>query len=113
VRSALQAIGFSGVATHFVSEPPFAQIDLPTVAARAGTGYELSFFNLLGSELEDALRSRRTYIELNGLSDCVKALRAKKNWCRSCAMFCEEIVSFTRMRIETLQPERNTLLTLS
>ncbi len=113
VRSALQAIGYGEVATRFVPEPPFAQIDLPTVAARAGSGYELVFFRLLAAELDDVLRSRRTFIELNGLSDCVKALQVKKIWCQSCATLCDEIVAFIRGKIEAIQPERNILFMLA
>ncbi len=113
VRSALEAIGYSEVATHFVPEPPIGQIDLPIVAARAGSGYELAFFILLATELDEVFCNQRTFIELNGLSHCVKALRAKKIWCRSCATLREEIVSFIRERIEVLQPARDILIKIT
>ena len=113
VRSALQAIGYSEVATRFVPEPPIAQIDLPAIAAQAGNGYELTFFRLLAEEIDDVLRSQRTFIEMSGLSHCVKALRAKKVWCKSCATLREEIVMFTRRRLEVVQSSRDILFMLT
>jgi hypothetical protein len=113
VRSALQAIGYGEVATSFALEPPFALIDLSEIAEKAGHGYELMFFELLSRDLQDALRNGRTYIEISGVAECVKALRARKNWSARCSTLRAEIVTFARQRIEEEHPDRDIALTVT
>jgi hypothetical protein len=96
VNSALQVIGYAEVARHFEPGPPPARISLLELAKKAGTGYELAFFELLSRGMQDLLASRTSYFELSDLEHCVKELRARKIWARDCQALREEIVNFLR-----------------
>lgn len=113
VRSALHAIGYGEVATIFELEPPFAHIDLSQVAHEAGHGYELMFFEILARNLQNALREGRTYIEVCGLAQCVKSLRARKNWSIHCSTLQAEIVTFARQQIVKDRAPRDIALTIT
>jgi hypothetical protein len=96
VNSALQVIGYAEVASHFDPGPPPARISLLELAKKAGTGYELAFFELLTRSMERLLATRATYFELFDLELCVKELRARKIWARDCHALREEIITFLR-----------------
>jgi hypothetical protein len=72
------------------------RLSLVELAREAGSGYELAFFDHLGRRLQTLLRSGTTYLELIGLTPCVKQLRARKCWSRECDALQAEIVSFVR-----------------
>ena len=99
VNSALQVIGYAEVATHFEAGPPPARISLLEVAKKAGSGYELAFFELLARTMQRLLASRTLYYQLFDLELCVKELRSRKIWARDCEHLREEIVSFLRDQI--------------
>ena len=113
VRSALQAIGYGEVATSFALEPPFAHIDLSEIAQKAGHGYELMFFELLSRDLLHALRSGRTYIEISGVAESVKTLKARKHWSARCSTLRAEIVTFARERIAKQRLDRDIAITVT
>jgi hypothetical protein len=96
VNSALQVIGYAEVARHFEAGPPPARISLLELAKKAGSGYELAFFELLGRGMQQLLTTRTAYFELFDLELCVKELRARKVWARDCHALREEIVNFLR-----------------
>jgi len=96
VSSALQVIGYAEVARHFEAGPPPARISLLELAKKAGTGYELAFFELLARSMHQLLAARASYFELFDLELCVKELRARKIWARDCHALREEIVTFLR-----------------
>jgi hypothetical protein len=96
VSSVLQVIGYAEVASHFDAGPPPARISLLELAKKAGSGYELAFFELLGRAMQQLLATRAAYFELFDLELCVKELRARKVWARDCHALREEIVSFLR-----------------
>jgi len=96
VSSVLQVIGYAEVASHFDAGPPPARISLLEVAKKAGAGYELAFFELLGRDMQRLLGARAAYFELFDLEMCVKELRARKIWARDCHALREEIVVFLR-----------------
>ncbi len=96
VNSALQVIGYAEVASYFEPGPPPARISLLELAKKAGTGYELAFFELLGRGMQQLLATRAGYFELFELESCVKELRARKIWARDCEALREEIVVFLR-----------------
>jgi hypothetical protein len=96
VNSALQVIGYAEVASHFEPGPPPARISLLEVAKKAGSGYELAFFELLGRDMQQLLAARAAYFELYDLEICVKELKARKVWARDCKALREEIVTFLR-----------------
>ena len=96
VHSVLQVIGYAEVARHFDPGPPPARISLLELAKKAGSGYELAFFELLGRGMQQLLTTRTAYFELFDLELCVKELRARKVWARDCHALREEIVNFLR-----------------
>jgi hypothetical protein len=96
VSSVLQVIGYAEVASHFEPGPPPARISLLELAKKAGSGYELAFFDLLGRGMQQLLTTRAAYFELFDLELCVKELRSRKVWARDCHALREEIVNFLR-----------------
>jgi hypothetical protein len=99
VASVLQVIGYAEVASHFEPGPPPARISLLELAKKAGTGYELAFFELLRSVMHQFLATRAAYFELFDLELCVKELRARKLWSRDCEALREEIIAFLREQV--------------
>jgi len=99
VHSALQVIGYAEVASHFDAGPPPARISLLELAKKAGSGYELAFFDLLARSTQRLLAARAGYFELYELEHCVKELRARKIWARDCHALREEIISFLRDQV--------------
>ncbi len=96
VHSVLQVIGYAEVATHFEPGPPPASISLLELAKKAGSGYELAFFELLGRTMHQLLAIRSAYFELHDLELCVKELRGRKIWSGDCQALRDEVVSFLR-----------------
>ena len=96
VHSALQVIGYAEVATHFETGPAPARVSLLELAKKAGSGYELAFFQLLARGMQSLLASQTAYLEFFDLEEGVKELRARKVWARDCQALREEIVSFLR-----------------
>jgi hypothetical protein len=99
VNSALQVIGYAEVASHFDAGPPPARISLLELAKKAGSGYELAFFDLLARSTQRLIAARASYFELYDLEHCVKELRARKIWARDCQALREEIISFLREQV--------------
>lgn len=105
VQSVLQVIGYADVAENFHASPPPARISLMEVARDAGHGYELVFFGLLRTKLQEALESKAERLEICDAHNGVKMLRAAKNWRRDCSGLLDEIVSFVRNEIESSERE--------
>jgi hypothetical protein len=99
VVSVLQVIGYAEVATHFDAGPPPARVSLLELANKAGSGYELAFFELLARTMQQLLAVRSCYFEFYDLELCVKELRARKIWARDCQALREEIVAFLRDQV--------------
>ena len=96
---ALQVIGYAEVAAHFETGPAPARISLLELAKKAGTGYELAFFELLARGMQNLVASRASYFEFCELEDGVKELKGRKVWARDCQALREEIVTFLRGRL--------------
>jgi hypothetical protein len=96
VNSVLQVIGYAEVANHFEPGPPPARISLLELAKKAGAGYELAFFELLGRGMQQLLATKAAYFEFFDLELCVKELRSRKVWARDCQALREEIITFLR-----------------
>ena len=101
VHSVLQVIGYAEVASHFDAGPPPARISLLEVAKKAGSGYELAFFELLGRTMQQLLATRAAYFEFFDLELCAKELRARKIWAQDCEALRDEIISFLREQLAT------------
>ena len=98
VREALKAIGHAKIGETFEAASPFARISLLELAQQAGNGFELAFFQTLNRALGEALGTGGGYCELHGLEQCVKVLRQRRTWSRSCEALRSEIVTFARDR---------------
>jgi len=108
VREALKAIGFTNIGETFAAAAPFARISLVELAQQAGEGFELAFFHEFDRTLGEVLNSGGSYCELHGLAHCVKVLRRKRAWNRSCEELRAEIVTFARQRTARSFETRNT-----
>jgi len=113
VQSVLQVIGYADVADHFLPSPPPLRISLADIAAEAGTGYELAFFELLRSRIRLAMGASTPAIELCDLAPCVKLLRSAKSWRRDCAGLQGEIVGFVRGEVGAHERAENIQLSLT
>jgi hypothetical protein len=96
VQSVLQVIGYSDVAGHYCAVPPPARISLAELARAAGHGYELAFFDLLRSQVREALEARVERLEICDAHCGIKLLRSAKNWRQDCSGLLEEVVEFVR-----------------
>ncbi|MCX6967978.1 MAG: hypothetical protein NTZ46_09435 [Verrucomicrobia bacterium] len=96
LADALQVIGYAEIARCLTLGLPGERLDLVDLAREAGAGYELAFFNRLRDRLQTLIGAGTTDVDLVGLALCVKQLRARKSWSRSCGALQEEIVSFVR-----------------
>lgn len=99
VQAVLQVIGYAEVGRHFEAGPPPERVSLLELARRAGSGYELAFFEILGRTMHELMASRATYLELVDIEPCVKELRSRKIWGRDCRALREEIVSYLRTQL--------------
>ena len=99
VNSVLQVIGYAEVASHFEPGPPPARISLLELAKKAGSGYELAFFELLGRATQQLLASRAAYFELFDLELCVKELRGRRVWSRDCQALRDDVVIYLRNQL--------------
>jgi hypothetical protein len=100
VRSALQAIGHGEIALKYETFEPPCVISLSELAAEAGPGYELAFFQLLKERMQPILSRRAPNINVLGLQNCVRFLQAAKTWSRGCSELRSEIVDFLRAQLE-------------
>ena len=100
IRSALQAIGHGEIALKYETLEPPGVISLSDLAAEAGPGYELAFFQLLKERMQPMLSRRAPNINVLGLQNCVRFLQSVKTWSRGCSELRTEIVDFLRAQLE-------------
>jgi len=100
IRSALQAIGHGEIALKYETLEPPCVISLSDLAAEAGPGYELAFFQLLKERMQPILSRRAPNINVLGLQNCVRFLQSVKTWSRGCSELRTEIVDFLRAQLE-------------
>jgi len=105
IRSALQAIGHGEIALKYETLDPPCEISLFELAAEAGPGYELAFFQLLKDRMRPILSRRSSNINVLGLQNCVRVLQSVKTWSRSCSELRNEIVDFLRAQLERDKPD--------
>jgi hypothetical protein len=105
IRSALQAIGHGEIALKYETLDPPCEISLFELAAEAGPGYELAFFQLLKDRMRPMLSRRSSNINVLGLQNCVRVLQSVKTWSRSCSELRNEIVDFLRAQLEKDKPD--------
>lgn len=101
LESVLEVIGYPDVAESLALLTPPARLSLVDLAHKAGTGYELVFFQLLRESLRELLTAQPDRVELVELQSCVKTLRAAKIWRADCALLLDEIVRFVQTEFDT------------
>ena len=106
VQYVFKAIGYKEIIPYFTPAPPPIAISLVDVAASAGSGYELAFFDLLEKRIATLLETGVDNIRFSGLQRCVKFLRGVKQWTRGCDTLREEVVCFIRERLSATRAAR-------
>lgn len=101
IEKALSSIGLSRIAERMDRTPPPMRVSLSDLARRAGTGYELGFFHLLGEALQSAASGGACRIELHGLRSAVRRLVGAKKWTERCESLQRLIVSFIQQKETT------------
>lgn len=94
IEKTLAKFGLTDVALNIDKTPPPVRISLSELARRAGTGYELVFFQLLQEQLQSATYGGVSRVECHGIKPCVKRLVATKKWSKRCESLHEEISDF-------------------
>jgi hypothetical protein len=113
VQSVLQVIGYAEVGLHFVPAAPRVQVSLLDMARKAGSGYELAFFEMLGRRLQELCQEKSCCFELLGLEPCVKLLCSRKTWSRDCEALRADIVSFAREQTGTAAADHEVSFSLA
>jgi len=99
VKSVLETIGYSEVATHFNPLPPPVEINLFSLAIEADTGFELVFFQLLDVAIGVATDPKPDEFRFTGVHACVKRLTSSKVWCGDCQRVRNDVLEFIENRM--------------
>lgn len=101
IEKTLSSLGLNDVAANIDKTPPPVRISLNELARRAGSGYELSFFQLLAEQLDSALQGGALRVEFYGMRSCVKRMTSTRKWSSRCDQMRSEIADFIdRFRLE-------------
>jgi hypothetical protein len=73
-----------------------AVCDLYQLAQRAGTGFELRFYDILRDHIQKASTNGSDSYVFTGLRRCVKFLAGHQRWRNRCRVINDEIVEFIR-----------------
>ena len=97
VHSVLRDIGYDEVASHFLIDGLVVRYSLLEVTEDLPSGFELGFFRACAELCKRLLSSGVvTRISLNDLRPAIKKVLARTNWCPTCELLLEELVSFLR-----------------
>lgn len=113
IEKTLANLGLDEVAANIDKTPPPVRVSLSELARRAGTGYELAFFQLLEEQLRSAASGGANRIECHGMRKCVRHLASSRKWSSRCDLLEREIVSFvdlTREKVASHRPEITLLI---
>jgi hypothetical protein len=103
VSKVLTTLGFDDVADTFVLPDPPVVLSLTDLARKAGEGYELAFFGLLGESLRSAAGSNAARLEIRDLPGCLRLMGRRRGEIRGLR---REIVGFIRQYGESAGGER-------
>ena len=100
VRTALQGIGYSEVAPHFLKDGLEIAVSLLEIAERCSPGFELEFFEKCSKTCEHLLSNGITSrIAIEGLAPAVKLILGRTQWCAHCQQIADELVALFRHRL--------------
>ncbi len=94
ISQTLHVVGFPQIARELEPSAPPATMSLDSLAAQAGNGFELSFFQLLSEALRDARDRGSVQVHCAGLSSAVSRICQTKRWGRRCDQLRDEILTF-------------------
>ncbi len=113
IEKTLSNLGLNRVAENIDKTPPPVRISLSEIARRAGAGYELVFFKLLGNQLREAAAGGASRVECHGIRICVKRLASARKYSQRCHMLEGEIreyVDSTRSLVGRSLPDIEMLI---
>ncbi|MEM7144050.1 MAG: hypothetical protein AAF591_02875 [Verrucomicrobiota bacterium] len=101
VSRTLSKFGFADVANALTPTPPLLRISLAEIARESGPGFELFFFQSLGSKLDELFALDADRIHCADLKRAVKLLAGSpKKWTPACSELKEEIIDFIVQSVE-------------
>ena len=100
VRLILRGLAFEDIAKELTIKAPPFRIDLPALAMRAGSGYELVFFQLLVREIEIAAQSGAEYVSVTGVKAATRTLCGTRRWHRGCTPVHRELNAFVEHQLK-------------
>jgi hypothetical protein len=107
VRTALQGIGYSEVAPHFLRDGLEIAVSLLEIAEGCIQGFELEFFERCSKTCEHLLTTGLTSrIAIEDLTPAVKRMLGRINWCGQCQQMADELVALIRHRIFQFAEEK-------
>ena len=100
VRTALQGIGYSEVAPHFLRDGLEIAVSLLEIAERCTPGFEIEFFQKCSKTCEHLLANGLTSrIAIEDLTPAVKRILGRIHWCGVCEQMADELVALIRHRL--------------
>jgi hypothetical protein len=100
IRTTLENLGLGELVANLDSTPPQVKISLTDLARRAGSGYELAFFQLLEERFRSAAYGGAEELNCYGLDKCVRKLMSAQRWSARCETLKEEIREFLQAEQE-------------
>lgn len=94
IRDTLENLGLNDLAEELTPTPPPLRISLTDLARKAGTGYELAFFQLLEQRFHSATSNGAEHVYFYDLRNCVQRLTAVRKWTKRCETLQNEITGF-------------------
>ncbi len=115
IRSSLNDVGLKEMSEKLATTPPPISISLTDIARRAGSGYELIFYQILAERFHRAAERGIEHLYCYGLRKCVKNMMGAKNWCPRCEKLSREIQDFLNdqhLRSKAVRPDSNMALAI-
>lgn len=108
IRTSLNEVGLKEMSDKLATTPPPISISLTDIARRAGSGYELMFYQILAERFRMAAERGIEHLYCYGLRKCVKHLIGAKNWsprCEQLSLEIEDFLNAQHLRIKTVMPD--------
>jgi len=116
IRTSLNELGLKEMSEKLATTPPPISISLTDIARRAGSGYELLFYQILAERFQGAAQRGIEHLCCYGLRKSVMTLSGAKNWCPRCEKLSREIQDFLNdqhQRIKSAKPDSTLALAIS